>query len=125
MDTCLSMYMQDFNVNHGYNRDLETLGHYYRAYEDLMAHWRAVLPLPIHDCVYEDTVDDLEASARGLTAFLGLDWDPACLDYHSQTGQVRTPSQWQVRQPVYRSSMEVWRRHESHLGPLKAVLGVT
>lgn len=124
MDNCLSMYMQDFNVAHGYNRDLSTLGHYYLAYEDMMAHWRAALPLPMHDCIYEDTVDDLEASARGLVAFLGLPWDAACLDYHAQERQVRTPSQWQVRQPVYRSSVEAWRRHEGHLGPLKRVLGV-
>lgn len=124
MDNCLSMYMQDFNVNHGYNRDLATLGQYYRAYEEMMAHWRAVLPLPVHECVYEDTVTDLETAARGLIAFLGLDWDPACLDYHRQERQVRTPSQWQVRQPVYRSSVEAWRRHESHLGPLKDALGV-
>ena len=124
MDNCLSMYMQDFNINHGYNRDLATLGHYYLAYEELMAHWREVLPLPIHDCVYEDTVADLEASARSLIGFLGLEWDAACLDYHRQERQVRTPSQWQVRQPVYRSSVEAWRRHERHLGPLKAVLGV-
>lgn len=122
MDNCLSMYMQHFNVSHGYNRDLATLGHYYRAYEDLMAHWRAVLPLPIHECSYEATVDDVEASARGLVSFVGLDWDPACLDYHRQEGQVRTPSQWQVRQPVYRSSVEAWRRYEKYLKPLKDAL---
>ena len=88
-----------------------------------MAHWHAVLSLPIHECVYEDTVDDLEASARGLIAFLGLPWDPACLDYHAQERQVRTPSQWQVRQPVYRSSVAAWRRYEGHLEPLKRALG--
>lgn len=125
MDNCLSMYMQDFNVSHGYNRDLATLGHYYRAYEDVMAHWRAALPLPLHDCVYEDTVADLEASARALVAFAGLSWDPACLQYHAQERQVRTPSQWQVRQPVYRSSVEAWRRYEGYLGPLKTALGMT
>jgi tetratricopeptide (TPR) repeat protein len=125
MDNCLSMYMQDFNVHHGYNRDLATLGQYYRAYEELMAHWREVLPLPIHDCVYEDTVDDLEGTARRLIDFLGLAWDPVCLDYYKQERQVRTPSQWQVRQPVYRSSVEAWRRHERHLGPLKAALEIT
>lgn len=122
MDNCLSMYMQDFNVNHGYNRDLATLGHYFQSYEEIMAHWRTVLPLAMIDCVYEDTVDHLETAARRLIEFLGLDWDPACLDYHRQDRQVRTPSQWQVRQPVYRSSVDAWRRYDSHLGPLKAVL---
>ena len=123
MDTCLSIYMQDFNVHHGYNRDLATLGHYYRAYEELMAHWREVLPLTIHDCVYEDTVDDLETSVRALLGFVGLPWDPACLAYHAQGRQVRTPSQWQVRQPVYRSSLARWKAYEPFLGPLKAAIG--
>ena len=78
-----------------------------------------MLPLPIHDCVYEETVGDLGSSARALVDFVGLPWDPACLDYHAQERQVRTPSQWQVRQPVYRSSVEAWRRYETHLAPLK------
>ena len=124
MDNCLSMYMQDFNPGHGYNRDLTTLGHYYRAYEDMMAHWRAALPLPLHDCIYEDTVADLEAAARAMVAFVGLPWDPACLEYHRQERHVRTPSQWQVRQPVYNSSVAAWRRYEAYLGPLKTALGV-
>jgi len=124
MDTCISMYMQDFSEGHGYNRDLATLGHYYRCYADLMAHWEAVLPLPIHPFVYEDTVADLEGSARALVEFVGLGWDARCLAFHDQEHQVRTPSQWQVRQPVYRSSVERWRRYEKHLGPLKEALGI-
>jgi len=124
VDNCLSMYMQFFSEGHGYNRDLATLGHYYRAYEDLMSHWRAVLPLEIHDCTYEELVDDVEATARTLIAFLGLEWDPNCLQFHQQERQVRTPSMWQVRQPVYRSSVERWRRYEQHLGPLNAALGI-
>ena len=123
MDNCLSMYMQDFNPGHGYNRDLATLGHYYRAYEGMMTHWRAALPLPLHDCIYEDTVADLEAAARAMVAFVGLPWDPACLEYHRQERHVRTPSQWQVRQPVYNSSVAAWRRYEAYLGPLKTALG--
>jgi hypothetical protein len=124
MDNCLSMYMQFFSEGHSYNRDLGMLGQYYRAYEDLMGHWRAVLPLPVHECVYEDLVVDLEGSARRLIGFLGLDWDPNCLRFHEQERQVRTPSVWQVRQPMYNSSVERWRRYEQHLGPLKAALGV-
>lgn len=123
MDNCLSMYMQYFSEGHGYNRDLATLGHYYRAHEELMAHWASVLPLPVHDCIYEETVADFEPAARALVAFTGLDWDPACLLYHAQERSVRTPSRWQVRQPVYKSSVERWRRYEAHLGPLKAALG--
>ena len=125
LDNCVSMYMQKFSDAHGYNRDLATLGRYYRDYERLMQHWRQVLPLPIHTCAYEDIVAQLEPSARALISFVGLEWDPACLDFHLQDRRVDTPSRWQVRQPLYDRSVGRWRRYEQHLGPLKLALGLT
>ena len=59
-----------------------------------------------------------------LLAFPCLDWEPACLDYHQRGSAVSTASLWQVRQPLYGTSMERWRRYEPHLGPLKAGLGL-
>lgn len=124
LDTCVSIFMQSYIGTHEYAYDLSTLGRYYRAYEGLMAHWREVLPLPIHDCSYEDMVRDFEPTTRALLDFLGLDWDPACLDYHQRGRAVSTASLWQVRQPLYGTSMERWRRYEPHLGPLKGGLGL-
>ncbi|WP_161957187.1 tetratricopeptide repeat-containing sulfotransferase family protein [Aestuariivirga litoralis] len=124
LDTCLSMYMQKFNGNHGYNQDLSVLGGYYRNYEMLMAHWHAVLPIAIHEVVYENVVADLEAEARALVSFIGLDWDAACLDFHLKERRVDTPSRWQVRQPLYDRSVGRWRHYERHLGPLRQALGL-
>jgi tetratricopeptide (TPR) repeat protein len=123
VDTCVSCYMNEFDERHGYNRDLSDLGRYYRAYDRLMAHWRAVLRLPIHEMVYEDTVADPERQARALVAFAGLDWDDRCLAFHETDRAVLTPSQWQVRQPIYRQSVERWRRYGGALGPLMEALG--
>jgi tetratricopeptide (TPR) repeat protein len=125
LDNCVSMFMQNFNATHGYNQDLETLGQYYVAYEGLMQHWDGVLPIPMRDCVYETVVGNLEESARALVAFLGLDWDPACLNYHETDRRVNTPSRWQVRQPLYDKSVGRWRRYGSHLEPLKTALGLS
>ena len=76
MDNCLSMYMQDFNVNHGYNRDLSTLGHYYKAYEDLMAHWREVLPLAIlNQFVLPTGVEGMQFKGDGDFVGTGNDAD--------------------------------------------------
>ena len=88
-----------------------------------MAHWRAVLPEgAMLDVQYEDVVDDIEAQARRMLAFCGLPWDDACLAFHRQEGAVRTASAYQVRQPLFRSSMERWRAYERHLGPLLEAL---
>lgn len=122
MDTCVSIFMQNFNESHGYNQNLETLGAYYLAYEDLMAHWSRVLPVAMHECVYEKVVSDLEGSARALIAAVGLAWDPACLNYHETERRVSTPSRWQVRQPLYDKSIGRWRRYEGQLGPLTKAL---
>lgn len=118
IDNCLSIFMQNFGDPHPYASDLETLGRYYRTYEDVMAHWREVLPVTIHDCDYESVVDDVENVARSAVSYLGLDWESACLDHQDRARQIRTASVWQVRQPIYKSSVERWRNYEEHLAPL-------
>ncbi len=87
-----------------------------------MAHWLQVLPLAMLEVQYEDVVADLEGQSRRLINFLGLPWDPACLDFHRTQGTVLTSSVWQVRQPIYTGSVGRWRHYERHLGPLLEVL---
>jgi hypothetical protein len=81
-------------------------------------HWRQVLPIPILEVQYETLVGNLEAESRRLIDFLGLDWDPACLAFHETERTVATASHWQVRQPLYASSVGRWRHYRRHLGPL-------
>jgi hypothetical protein len=123
MDNCTSCFMHNFSDAHGYNADLAKLGQYYRQYDRLMNHWAKVLPIAIHDMQYERTVADLETQARGLIAFLGVEWDAACLQFHETERTVRTPSRWQVRQPIYSTSVERWKLYGDALDPLRAALG--
>jgi hypothetical protein len=71
---------------------------------------------------YEALTDNLEGESRRLVEFLGLEWEPACMDFHRTERPVSTVSYWQVRQPLYRSSVGRWRNYERHLGPLIAAL---
>jgi len=123
IDTCLSCYQTRLNEIHGYSRDLETLGLYYREYARLMAHWRKVLPLKFLDLDYEQLTGDFENEVRRLIAFLDLPWDPACLRFHEATAAVRTFSRNQVRNPIYQTSVGRWRRYEKELQPLIQALG--
>jgi tetratricopeptide (TPR) repeat protein len=123
MDNCTSCFMHNFSDAHGYNADLTKLGQYYRQYDRLMRHWAMVVPLAIHDMPYEKTVADFETQARGLIGFLGVEWDDASLRFHETERTVRTPSRWQVRQPIYSSSVERWKLYGDALDPLRAALG--
>lgn len=123
IDTCISCFTHNFTEAHGYNSDFSNLGLYYREYAKLMAHWAKVLPLQVFDLQYEEMVADQEATTRRLIDFLGLDWEDACTSFHLTERAVSTPSRWQVRQPIYNSSVQRWRRFEPHLGPLKKSLG--
>ena len=123
MDNGLSIFAQQFRQDYyAYAYDLGALGHYTRLHERLMDHWKAVLPGRILTVRYEDLVDDVESGARDLVAFCDLEWDPACLRFHEKERAVRTASQWQVRQPIYRTSVERWRRFERQLAPLAEAL---
>jgi hypothetical protein len=84
--------------------------------------WRRELKLPILEVSYEDLVDDLDAHVRKIIDFLGVPWEPGCLEFHKTARSVTTPSSWQVRQPIYSSSVGRWRRYETHLGPMLATL---
>jgi hypothetical protein len=124
LDTCLSCYFEDFYENLSYRVRLESLGHYYRQYVRIMDHWNAVLDVPMLEIHYEDTVEDLEKQARRVVEFCGLAWDANCLSFHRNPRVIRSPSRWQVRQPIYSSSVARWRRYEHHLAPLRQALGV-
>jgi hypothetical protein len=87
-----------------------------------MNHWRAVLPVAIHEVDYEAAVDDLEPVARQLVAACGLDWEPACLEFHRSARPIRTASVVQVRQPVYKQSAGRWKNYEASLTDLFAAL---
>ncbi|MEO6608751.1 MAG: sulfotransferase [Aestuariivirga sp.] len=123
IDNCVSCYMNAFNETHHYGADLGKLGRYYRAYDRLMKHWHKVLPGRIFDNQYETLVADQEGQSRKLIAHCKLEWDDACLNYTKNERSVNTISRWQVRQPIYKTSMKRWKPYEKHLGPLIAGLG--
>lgn len=123
IDTCLSIYFQNFKGEHLYAYDQQALGHYYRQYLRLMAHWRRVLPNPILDLRYEEMVADQEGTTRGLIEFAGLEWDDRCLAFQNTERAIQTASIWQARQPIYTTSVARWRHYEAHLQPLIQALG--
>jgi tetratricopeptide (TPR) repeat protein len=118
IDTCLSCFMHEFAQNHSYNQSLEGLGHYYNHYRRLMEHWDSVLPARPFVSNYEEVTQDQRRSTEEMLNFLGLDWDESTTDFHSTNRLVATPSNWQVRKPIYTSSVKRWRKYEKHLGPL-------
>ncbi|MDZ4202026.1 MAG: sulfotransferase [Gallionella sp.] len=125
VDTCLSCFTMNFvNKNLKYSYDLVELARFYVDYVGLMRHWHEVLPKEAFlEVQYEDLIQDSEGQARRLIDFCGLDWSDDCLNFHKSDRSVRTASVAQVRQPMYRSSIERWKRYEQHLGPLLETLG--
>lgn len=117
-DTCLSIFFGDFVGSHPYSYDLNNLGLYHREYERLMAHWHEVLPGRILNVPYEGVVENQEEWSRKMLAFCGLDWESACLEFHKTQRNVRTRSNVQVRQPIYRSSLARWKAYQDDLEPL-------
>jgi tetratricopeptide (TPR) repeat protein len=124
-DTCLSCYTKLFAGEQAVTYDQTELGRFHRAYQTLMAHWRATLPAShFLEVDYEAVVDDVEAQARRMLDFLGLPWDKRVLKFHETERPIRTASVNQVRERIYRTSTGRWKKHAGQLGPLLAALGV-
>ena len=117
-DIGLSIFQLRFFGYHPYAHDLGDLGWYMGQHERLMAHWRAVLPLPLLEVDLTDWVDDFSGTLRRVLDFLDLPYDPACERFFEQRRRVRTASAEQVRQPINARGIGRWRRYKAWLGPM-------
>lgn len=121
MDVGLSLFLTRFTGNHPYSHRLEDIGHYYRLHEDLLNYWKAA-GIPIHTVDYEALLAAPETESKALIEWTGLAWEDACLKFNEKTGAVKTASQWQVRQPLYKTSQGRWRNYQAQLAPLAEML---
>lgn len=115
-DNCYSLYKVHFSTQaYGYAYEQTEIARYYKLYTDLMAHWERVLPGFVLNVGYEEVIDDQRAATKKLLDFCGLGWDDACMDFHKNARAVKTASFAQVRKPVFRGSVGLWRRYSDHL----------
>ena len=116
---CYAVYKQLFNTNaYPYSYDLEELADYYIAHEKLLNHWEAIGGDAVKGVFYEDLVNDTAATAKSVCEFLGLQWEEACLNFHRNKQAVATASSSQVREKIYKKSLDSWKYYEKELAPL-------
>ena len=116
--TCLSCFKQYFVASQSFSFDLNDLAHYYQLYQQLMLHWKMVLPGYINDFQYEDLINNQQQQSKLLLEMCSLTWDDACLKFHQSARPIKTASFAQVRKPIYTASIQNWKNYEKHLTPL-------
>jgi len=123
MACCFSNFKQLFAMGQEFTYSQEDLGNYYRWYLEVMQHWDRVLPGKVLRVKHEEVVEDLEANVRRILDYCGLEFEPACLEFHKTQRRVHTVSSEQVRRPLNRDGVDQWRHFDPWLGPLRSALG--
>jgi len=118
VDTCLSIYFQNFNSEHKYSFDLTNLIFWYRKYYELMEYWKNLYGDKILSINYNDIIDNTVSTSKLIIEYCGLDWNENCLDHNKSERVIYTSSQWQARQPIYNTSKERWRNYEEYFPEL-------
>ena len=121
LDNCVSLFFHYFQAL-SCSFDLTELGRYYLDYQRLVAHWQDLFPGEIFEVQYEDLVADPERVTRNLIDYLDLAWDQRCLEFYENKRTVMSPSNIQVRQPIFTTSIDRWKPYKEHLEPLIEVL---
>ncbi len=122
MDTLWSLYAENLFVDLPYACAFDTMAAYYGQQVRLMKHWRETLPSTITNVRYEDLVSDPQAMIPKVVAAAGLNWDDRCMDFHTHNRSIMSNSLWQVRRPMFESSVGKWKRFEAHAGELREAL---
>jgi len=120
-DVALSCWQNGFK-NMPWSNNWDHMARRLADYQRIMDHWRRIKPIEWIEVDYECLVSDVDSGARRLIEFVGLDWEPGCLDFHSTRRNVYTASLIQVRQPVHTRSIGRWRHYQSELAPLLQLL---
>ena len=118
-----SIYKQHFAGGHEYSYDLNNIGFYYNCYLNVMDHFNQLIPEKIFLIEYEKNVQNTETMTRKLLDHIGLEYEPACLEFYKNKRAVRTASSEQVRKPIYTGSLNEWKNYEEQLQPLKEAMG--
>jgi len=114
-DLAVSVFATRLGPAANYATDVASIRHYVAQHDRLLAHWQSLFGEDIVTVRYEDLVADPRAQIGRLLAALGEVWDERCLAFHELENTVRTASVWQVRQPLYASSVGRWRRYRDQL----------
>jgi hypothetical protein len=122
IDNCLSIFKLPFDDSQGYAHDLNALGHYYREHERLMTFWARLYSEDIINFTYEAVVDNQPKETSRLLECLGLDYEQATEHFYQTQRIVMTPSAEQVRQPIYKTSINSWQKYGDALKPLQQAL---
>ena len=122
LDIALSIFFLHVDHRVPYAHDLADIVHYYTQYRRLMAHWQELFGSELYGFDYAKFVTAQRTATEDLLAYCGLPWDEACMDFHAAASVVRTASVWQVRKPLYRSSLGRAQHYEEQLAPLRPLL---
>ena len=123
MDTCFSCFTKLFNQSMPYAYDQDALGRYFMYYAEIMKHWHTVLPKGvIYDLPYESMVSDHENQTKKLLDYIGMPWDPNCLNFYKNERIVKTASVAQVRKPMYQTSVKRWKHFTHELQTLLKIV---
>jgi len=122
LDTCLSIYFTDFRLAYDYTTSLSDIGEMYCTSLNVINRWDATYRGSILKIQYEDILDHQERETKRLLEFCGLSWNSDCLSFFQTNRQISTPSDWQVRQPIFSSSRDRWKNYEPYLENLKEAL---
>ena len=125
-DVCLSCFMQDFSFN-SMTANFTTLEDTVDTYVSLMQYWNHVrnrLPFPCHVIKLENLISNFEAEAASLLQYIGVEWDPAVIDFHhgASRSNVPTPSYSQVVRPLNADGVGRWLKYRRWLDPFYSEL---
>jgi tetratricopeptide (TPR) repeat protein len=122
-DNCLSIFKKNFTTdNYRFAYNLKTLGQFHKLYQSLMIHWHATFPDSIYDIEYEALIKNPEEEIKTLITACELNWEESCLDFHQTDAVIKTASAYQVRQPIYDTSVGLWKEYEENISELLDVL---
>lgn len=114
-DVCWSIYRNYFAANEPYFCSFDEIVQYNKNYQEVISHWKTVLPTFVHHLSYETLVKNPKDELSRVLAFCELDFQSSCLDLNEQTGFIPTLSDVQLRSGLHANRGKAWQLYQALL----------
>ena len=120
MDNILSIYKNHFTSNKiKYAYELKEIVEYYNLYKNLLIYWNKLLPSFIINIKYENLISKPNSEIKKLIKSCNLDWSEKCLNFYNNKRPIKTASNSQARNKIYKTSVNSWKNYENYLKKYK------
>ncbi len=115
-DISLSIYKNIFGTSQmDWSYSQKNITNYIKIYLKTINYWKKKYPNFIYEVEYENLINNRSKETKKLFSFCDINWSENIFNYYKTGKTIKTASLYQVKKPIYKSSVNISEKYSPYL----------